>query len=51
MNMKINLDTSIDNLLYLEYMEKLQQEEAAESNEDQNNSWYWDERPHDQKEN
>ena len=36
MKMNVNIDTDIDNLLYLDYMERQQQKEAAESNVDEN---------------
>lgn len=36
--MKINLEANIDNLLYLDYMEKQQQKHDTETNEEQNNS-------------
>ncbi len=52
MNMKVNLETSIDNLLYLDYMEKQQQiTEDTKSNEDQDNHWCGRCRPQDEKEN
>lgn len=40
MNMKVNLEVSIDNLLYLDYMKKQQQIKNTKSNEDQEGFWY-----------
>ena len=51
MNMKINLETSIDNLLYLDYMEKQQRKHDTEPNENQNNSCCTQVLPQDKKEN
>ena len=51
MNIKVNLDTSVNNLLYLDYMEKQQQKENTKSNEDQKEVWYWQAAPQDKKEN
>ncbi len=51
MNMKVNLDTNINNLLYLNYMEKQQQKNDTEPNENENNIWYCSNRPQDKKEN
>ena len=51
MNMKVNLDTSINNLLYLDYIQKQQQKEDTKSNEDQNNSCCRQVAPQDKKEN
>ena len=50
MNMKVNLEASLDNLLYLDFMEKQQQKPAAEPNEDQNNLWYTQVSPQDDNE-
>lgn len=51
MNIKINLEASIDNLLYLDYMEKQQQKHDTETNEEQNSIWYTQTAPQDEKDN
>ena len=48
--MKVNLEASIDNLLFLDYMEKQQKRRDTESNEDQNDCWCCYDRPQEQKE-
>lgn len=50
MKMNVNLDTNINNLLYLDYMEKQQQAKDTESNEEQKASWYKQAAPQDKKE-
>ncbi len=49
MKMNVNIDTSIDNLLYLDYMKQQQLKEAAESNVDENNICCSYDRPQDKK--
>ncbi len=51
MNMKVNLDASVNNLLYMDYMEKQQQIDNTKSNEDQNDSCCRQTAPRDKKEN
>ena len=51
MKMKVNLDTSIENLLYLEYMQKNQQIQDTKSNEDEKHSWWLQGAPKDKNEN
>ena len=49
MKMNVNLDASINNLLYLDYMEQLQQhDDNTESTEEENNIWYSCSRPQDE---
>ena len=50
MKMKVNLEASIDNLLYLDYMQKQQQRDNTKSNEDQKGFWYKQAAPQDEKE-
>ena len=50
MNMKVNLEASIDNLLYLDYMKKQQQANNTKSNEDQKGFWYKQAAPQGKKE-
>lgn len=51
MNMKVNLEASIDNLLYIDYMDKKQKKHNTETNENRNNNWYRQVAPQDEKEN
>ena len=50
MNMRVNLETSTNNLLYLDYMQKKEQEHTAKSTENRNNSCCTQVLPQDEKE-
>lgn len=47
--MKVNLETSIDNLLYLDYMQQQQDNNELESNDKPKESWCSSCRPKEEK--